>query len=83
VEPDAERTDCNRDGEEDAQDLAATSPEAEERGAAGDEKQRCMDEREPGHPRLAQDFPVLVADFGQEERRAAEDPRDDQLVTVH
>jgi hypothetical protein len=83
VEPDAERTDGHGDDEEDAQDFAAASPEAHERGAAGDEEQRGVGEREPGGPRLAEDFPVLEADFGEKERRAAEDRRDHRFFSVH
>jgi len=83
MEPDAERTDGNCAREEDAQDGAATPPIAEERAAAQDEEHRGVREREPGDPRLAEDLPVLEADFGEEERRPAEDRGDDRLFSFH
>jgi hypothetical protein len=83
VEPDPEHAYDDRDGEKDAQDVAATAPVANERAAAQDEEHRGVREREPGDPRLAEDLPVLEADFGEKERRPAEDRGDDRLFSFH
>ena len=64
MEPDAQRPDQDGGGEEGAQDFPPAPAEADERGRTGDEKQRSVGDREPGHPRLAEHFPVFEADLG-------------------
>jgi hypothetical protein len=83
VEPHPQHPYDDCDAEENAQDLPAAAPEAQERGAARDEEQRRVGERQPGDPRLAQDFPVLEPDLGEEQRRPAEDRSHDRLFSVH
>jgi hypothetical protein len=83
MEPEAGGADDDGSAEEDAQHFATAPPEAEERGSSSDEKNRRVDERKPGQPRLSQDFPVLEADLGEKQRRSAHDRGDDALLSVH